>query len=99
MLPQELRELAQATTASNVKLSLESENAGVLSLDQTQDHQLAGLVNYVENGGGSASIYIKNYKKTSLSQEGQITTKSIDSIVLENATDQDIQSVVQLLHE
>ena len=99
VLPQELRELAQTTTASNVKLSLESENAGVLSLDQSQDRKLAGLVNYVENGGGSASIYIKNFKKTSLSKEGQITTKSIDSIVLENATDQDIQSVVQLLHE
>ncbi len=99
VLPQELKELAQVTTASNVRLSLESENAGVLSLDQAQDQKLAGLVNYVENGGGSASIYIKNYKKTSLSKEGQITTKSIDSIVLENATDQDIQSVVQLLHE
>lgn len=99
VLPTELKELAQRTTASNVKLSLESENAGVLSLDQTTDTKLAGLVNYVENGGGNASILIKNYKKTSLSAEGQITTKSIESLHIQNATNQDVKNIIELLHE
>lgn len=98
-LSEELKDLARTTTASNVKLSLESENAGALSLDQQRDLNLNGIVQYVENGGGTASILIKGYKKMNLTAEGQITTVSIDSLEIERATNQDIEDLIGKLHE
>ncbi len=98
-LSEELKDLARTTTASNVKLSLESENAGVLSLDQQRDLNLNGIVQCVEHGGGTASIFIKGYKKMNLTSEGQITTVSIDSLEIERATDQDVKDLIGKLHE